>query len=188
DIALLAGDGLMAMGFHTVCQNPFVGEKQALCAAKLLIKEAGADGMMGGQCIDLESENKRISFDALLKMHAKKTGALIRAAACLGVIAAGITDDKAPEYVAACGYARGVGLSFQIIDDILDVVGDAAVLGKNPGSDLKDGKTTFLSFMSVDEARGYAETETEKAVAAISGYDGSEFLTSLAGYLISRAD
>ncbi len=188
DIALLAGDAMMTKGYETVCNNEFVSEKQALAAAKLILKESGSDGMMGGQCIDLESENKNISFDALLQMHAKKTGALIRTACCLGVIAAGITDETVPEYVSACEYAKGVGLAFQITDDILDVTGDSAVLGKNTGSDEKDGKTTFLSFMSIDEAREYARKETDKATAALRGYHNSEFLTTLANYLISRAD
>ncbi len=187
-IALLAGDALMTRGFEAACINPCVSEKQALEAAKLLISNSGAVGMMGGQCIDLESENKKISFDTLLLMHSKKTGALIKAAACLGVIAAGVTDKNAPEYKAACRYAEGVGLAFQITDDILDVTGDAALLGKNTGSDEKDGKTTFLSFMSVGEAREYAKKETEKAIEAIKGYAGSDFLTALAVYLVSRTD
>lgn len=188
DIALLAGDALMTKGYETVCKNEFVGEKQALAAAKIILTGSGAEGMMGGQCIDLESENKRISFDALLQMHAKKTGALIKTACCLGVIAAGITEVTAAEYFAACEYAKGVGLAFQITDDILDVTGDSAVLGKNIGSDEKDGKTTFLSFMSVDEAREYARKETDKSTAALRGYPGSDFLTALAEYLISRSE
>ena len=186
--ALLAGDALMARGYQALCENGRVSTAQALAAARLVIRESGACGMMGGQNIDLESENKKISFDSLLHMHEKKTGALIKAASCLGVIAAGVTSETAPEYMAACDYSAGVGLAFQIIDDILDVTGDAAVLGKNVGSDAKDGKTTFLTFMSIESAKSYAENATEKAIDAIMGYEGSDFLTSLARYLISRAD
>lgn len=186
DIALLAGDALITRGYEIAAENGFVAPETARAAAAMLIHLAGGTGMMGGQQIDLLCEKKKPSFELLLKMHEKKTGALIRAAALLGCAAAGITDASDSRFRAAEKYAAGIGLAFQIIDDILDVEGDAALLGKATHADEKEGKTTFMSFMTVAEARGYAHRLTEEAVGAISEYPGSEVLTELAYFLLSR--
>ncbi|MBR6050187.1 MAG: polyprenyl synthetase family protein [Clostridia bacterium] len=185
DIALLCGDALITKGYEAAAKNDRVPPEAALEGAMLLLSLAGGEGMMGGQNIDLCSEGKTISFDTLLKMHAKKTGALISAAALLGCVAAGVptSDARAKD---AETYARGVGLAFQIIDDVLDVIGDEKTLGKHTHADAEGGKTTFLSFMSVDDAYEYARRETEKAVSAVKKYDGSEDLVSLAEYLLHR--
>ena len=185
DIALLAGDALMAKGYEAIAKNPHVPPASALEATEVMIALSGGDGMMGGQEIDLLSEGKKIGFDTLLKMHALKTGALIRAAARLGCIAAGVpeTDERAKD---ADAYARGIGLSFQIIDDVLDVIGDEKTLGKHTHADETENKTTFISFMSVDEAKEYAARETEKATRAVGKYAGGEDLVRLAEYLIDR--
>ena len=185
DIALLCGDALITKGYEAAAKNDCVPPEAALEGAMLLISLAGGEGMMGGQNIDLCSEGKTISFDTLLKMHAKKTGALISAAALLGCVAAGVPTNDARAKDAET-YARGVGLAFQIIDDVLDVIGDEKTLGKNTHADAEEGKTTFLSFMSVDDAYEYARRETEKAVSAVKKYDGSEDLVSFAEYLLHR--
>ena len=121
-----------------------------------------------------------------MKMHEKKTGALIRASCLLGTIAAGITDEKDERYISAIKYAYGIGISFQIIDDILDVTGNKETLGKATNADAALGKTTFITFMSVDEAREYAEKLTNEAISAISSYKGSETLAAFAKYLLER--
>lgn len=185
-IALLAGDALITRGYEIAAENDLVSPETARSAASMLIRLAGGTGMMGGQQIDLLAEKTKPSFELLLKMHEKKTGALIRAAALLGCAAAGITDDSDPRRKAAAEYAGSIGLAFQIIDDILDVEGDAALLGKATHADEKEGKTTFLSFMSVSEAREYAKRLTDDAVRAIAGYSGHGVLTELAYYLLSR--
>ena len=110
----------------------------------------------------------------------------MRASALLGCHAAGIYVSTDKRLHDAAKYATGIGLAFQIIDDILDVTGDAALLGKATHADSKQGKTTFLSFMDIEKARDYAKRETEEAIAAISGYTGSEILCELANYLIER--
>lgn len=186
DIALLAGDALITRGYELAARNPYLPPATALAATAMLLREAGAEGMMGGQQIDLVCEKKKADFDTLLAMHAKKTGALIRASARLGCYAAGIVSDEDPRAAAASAYAEGIGLAFQIVDDILDAVGDEAVLGKKTHADDVLGKTTFLSFMSVEKARAYAEEITKKAVSALKVYEGHEILTEFAGYLLSR--
>ena len=186
DIALLAGDALITRGYELAARNPCLPPETTLAATAMLLREAGAEGMMGGQQIDLVCEKKKADFDTLLAMHAKKTGALIRASAQLGCYAAGIASETDPRAQDAATYAEGVGLAFQIEDDILDAVGDAALLGKKTHMDDARGKTTFLGFMSVEEAHDYARQVTEKAVSAIKKYDGHEVLTEFALYLLDR--
>ena len=158
----------------------------ALAATRKLLFASGAVGMMGGQQIDLKSENVQIDFDTLLKMHAKKTGALIRVSAELGCLAAGITDENDARMKAACDYANGIGLAFQIVDDILDATGDVATLGKMTHADDALGKTTFLTFMTIEQAQKYAEEITEKAIEGIHAYENSEMLIEFAKYLLHR--
>ncbi len=183
--ALLAGDALLLRAFETIATAPVSGEAVRMATAALA-GAAGDFGMIGGQVIDISSENSNIGLDKLLKLHRKKTGALIRVSALLGCIAAGLSfTDKRTQ--AACEYAEAIGLAFQIIDDVLDRVGDGALMGKNTGSDAALGKTTFLTYYSVDEAREYASGLTAKAVSAIADYEGSETLTDLAAYLLDRS-
>ncbi len=186
DIALLCGDALITRGYEMAARNTLVPPEAALAATAMLLTAAGAIGMMGGQEIDLISEKKKPDFDTLLAMHEKKTGALIRAACLLGVIAAGITDENDARYLAAVKYAHGIGLAFQIVDDILDVTSNAETLGKAVHADEKLQKTTFISFMSVAQAREYAKRVTEEAIDAIKAFEGSEALVALAEYLLNR--
>ncbi len=181
--ALLAGDALVFAAFECAASNMSASQDSRLSAMRELAVNSGADGMCEGQMIDIENEGKRLSFDELLNLHAHKTGALIRTAARLGVIAAGGSDK---DMAAADTYGAGVGLAFQIIDDILDKYGSADELGKPIGSDAKNEKTTFLSFMSIDEAKAYAKKVTDEACNAICGYSGSDILISLANMLLER--
>lgn len=180
--AVLAGDALLTRAFSVIsdCRLP---DRLKITAVSTLSHEAGAEGMIGGQIIDMESENGHPSADTLVKLQNKKTGALFRAAVKLGCIAAG-ADDKQTEN--ALLYADKIGLAFQITDDILDKYGDSSVLGKNIGSDEANGKTTFLSYMTKEEAKKTAEKLTEEAISAVSGYTGSETLVALAEYLLTR--
>ena len=186
DIALLAGDALMTRGYEIAANNTDVDANVALIATRKLLFASGAVGMMGGQQIDLKSENVQIDFETLLKMHAKKTGALIRVSAELGCLAAGITDENDTRMKAACDYANGIGLAFQIVDDILDATGDVATLGKMTHADDALGKTTFLTFMTIEEAQKYAEEITAKAIEGIRAYENSEMLIEFAEYLLHR--
>lgn len=186
DIALLAGDALITKGYELAAENHFVKPEIALAATAMLLKNAGAVGMMGGQQIDLWGENHSVSFPLLLKMHAKKTGALIIASAKLGCYAAGIASEDDERMKNAALYAENVGLAFQVIDDILDVTSDEVTLGKRVHADEKLEKTTFLSEMSIEEAYQYAKEKTKIAVEAISGYEHSEILKEFANHLLNR--
>ena len=182
--ALLAGDSLLAYAFETL-DSPILSDAQNLSAHKVLAHFTGPCGMCAGQQIDLESENKIITFDTLKILHSKKTGALIKCSCILGCIAAGKSIGS-DEYLAACKYSENIGLAFQIADDILDVVGDEKKLGKKCGSDQKDGKNTSVSLLGIDKAKSFAQELTDKAKKSISKYDGSGFLCALADYIITR--
>ncbi len=183
--AMLAGDALLTEAFR-VASSREIPADIALAAVRLLSERAGAFGMIGGQMIDLLSENEQPEFELLLKMHRLKTGALMEAACLLGCFAAGITDPDDIRYQAAAQYADRIGLAFQIVDDRLDVVGSGEVLGKPIGSDAESHKTTFLSFMTEDRALDYAKDLTEQAKEAIAHFRGNDTLLWLADYLLSR--
>jgi geranylgeranyl pyrophosphate synthase len=141
--------------------------------------------MVRGQIVDMFGEQHTLSYEELLFLHANKTGALIRVAAQLGVLAAGYGADS-PEMEAAVGYAERIGLAFQVIDDILDVTSTPEAMGKSVGGDADHHKNTFLSFKTIPEAQAFAEALTEEAVALVEPYAGSERLIALARYLAVR--
>ncbi len=185
EFALLAGDALLTYAFEIIaCARGLSADARLKCV-RLLAECAGVCGMVGGQTIDLESEGKGedLSLDKLIKLHSLKTGALIRCAAGMGAIAAG-ADEKM--LALADDYAASLGLAFQITDDILDVVANESELGKPVGSDAENGKVTFLSFMSIERARAYAQETAALAKSAVSGIDGSEALLLLADYVVER--
>ena len=183
DIALLAGDGLQSLAFETMTKLDTDYDKIVRSIA-CLSECCGINGMVGGQVIDLESENKQISFDTLVLLQRLKTGKLIEAAVKIGCIIGGADDEKIKSCVA---YAENIGLAFQIRDDILDVIGDQTLLGKPIGSDNEEMKTTFLSFMSIDEAEKKIRDLTEKAKASLAFLgERANDLCDLADYLSLR--
>ncbi len=183
--ALLAGDALALKAFGVAASNERIAPGLALEAVRLLSEASAEVGMVGGQIMDMYAEENEISLETLKKLYSKKTGCLIYCSALLGCLAAGKSIDSS-EGRAARTYADGIGLAFQIRDDVLDSIGDAEKLGKTVGSDEANGKTTFLSFMSADEAMTQAAAVTEAAKQAVSGYAGCESLLALADYLLER--
>ncbi|MCI8388459.1 MAG: polyprenyl synthetase family protein [Clostridiales bacterium] len=181
--ALLAGDALLTKAFETASSNLLVSDKTNCMAVNLLARCAGAIGMIGGQVLDLEGEKQKFGMDTLERLQSLKTGELIRCAALLGCYAGGASESL---IVSAEKYALGLGRAFQVVDDILDVIGDEAVLGKPIGSDADSGKTTFATIMTIDEARDYAMRLTDMAIDAVGGCEGAETLIELAKYLLSR--
>lgn len=169
--AVLAGDGLLTDAFGVCASNisvPAEGIAEAVC---VLSAFAGSTGMVGGQVIDLASDEP--DADGYMKLCALKTGGLISAAALLGCIAAG-ADEKAKN--AASCYAMNIGLAFQITDDLLDA----------EKGDEDEGKTTILSFMSKEAARDYAARLTDAAKQALVDIPDPEVLSEFADYLLSR--
>ena len=183
--ALLAGDSLVIRSLMTAANNQQVPRNTSLRAVNLICNAVSSEGMIGGQIIDMRGEREVLDFETLLKLHRKKTGEVIIVSAMLGCLAAGVDSDDA-RFNAAVRYAEKIGLTFQIIDDILDVIADPAVLGKNVGSDVSENKTTFMSFMSVDEARQYAAKLTKEAKEALACFEHADLLYALADYLLVR--
>lgn len=181
--AILAGDALLTGAFELVAASG-LSDRAVRRAVLTLASAAGSDGMVGGQMMDLSAGKKAQDLESLLKMHNLKTGALITVAVQLGMIAA---ESELPEYeTALTSYARYLGLTFQIVDDLLDVTGDKAVLGKQTGKDAEQGKTTFLAFLSQEQAKEYAAAMTQMAKEALAPLPSPELLLALADWLLSR--
>ena len=187
-MAILAGDGLLTEDFALLAAEP---RDPALASRKVrtihtVAAAAGACGMVGGQAIDLLAVGAGSSFteQSLQDMHARKTGALIRAAAVAGAIMAGGTDESIS---AVEQYGRHLGLAFQIIDDILDVEGDAQALGKTAGKDARAGKPTYPSIYGLEASRALAAERHESALAALktAGLHQSR-LADIASWVIKR--
>ena len=186
-MALLAGDGLLNLAFETILSPKNRGSLTAdgvLGAASALADAAGIDGMVGGQVIDLDSEGKQIDLSTLEALQRGKTAALLIAACVMGARLAGATPEQEQ---AARTFGEGIGLSFQIIDDILDVTASAEKLGKPVGSDAENEKTTSVSLLGLEAARRLAAQRTAEAVAALSvfGHE-ADSLRQLAEALLNR--
>ncbi|HAN44482.1 MAG TPA: hypothetical protein DCP97_03730 [Ruminococcaceae bacterium] len=186
-IALLAGDGLLTFAFETICKFGNVdkiGASNIIKIVSVLSSSAGIYGMIGGQVVDIENEGKDVSHALLDYMYANKTGALIRASAVIGCLAANADDYKIG---AADKYAQNIGLAFQIIDDILDVAGNEKLLGKPVGSDIENNKTTYATLFGIEKSKQIAAKLNEQAKDAVSIFnDDNSFLCELADYLIER--
>jgi geranylgeranyl diphosphate synthase type II len=185
-IAVLAGDALLTKAFETVASNKQIPAENVVKATLLLARLAGDKGMVGGQVLDIKAEeSNQNSLRELQRIHSLKTGAMIKASALLGCLAAGveISEDFWNDVVK---FTENIGAVFQLVDDVLDVVGDSALLGKNIGSDANNQKLTYMSFYSVEEAMRLAKELTDEAVNVISKYSNSESLVELAKYLLVR--
>ena len=183
-MAILAGDALLTQAFEVILRQDNLPADVLLKVVREMAIGAGPNGMVGGQAIDLEAEGKQksLSLSELKKMHAGKTGALFRAAIRSGAIVAGATEK---ELEALTTYADCFGLAFQITDDILDVVGDEAVIGKPVGSDERNDKSTYVSLTSLEEARRLAAVADGVAALEMFG-DKASFLRELLEYLLKR--
>lgn len=181
NMAVLAGDALLNFACESIINSNAGTDEMKLLAIKEIFEASGCFGMIGGQVLDIRSENKEITEDELKILHKKKTGALIKAASRVGAISAGTPLDLFDVY------AESVGLAFQIRDDILDVEGNVETFGKPIHSDEKNNKTTYVSLYGIDGAKRKLAQETDKALESISflGSKG-EFLREFALYLLNR--
>ncbi len=180
--AVLAGDALLTQAFSVLSKAPCTPE-QICRAVACLSHAAGAEGMVGGQVLDLIGEGKQLTYEQVIQIEALKTGRMIEAAARLGAIAADATQ-KEEEAVAA--YAGKLGLAFQIRDDILDILGDEAELGKPVGSDRGNEKSTFAALIGIPACESLISALTEEAVACLDGFSDRAFLCEFAHFLASR--
>jgi len=177
-IAILAGDALLTMAFDVASQSrepKIVGE---------IARAAGAAGMVGGQVIDLQSEDEHLTLDELSHLHACKTGALIRASVRAGAILGGAAPTQLEDLTR---YGEHIGLAFQIADDILDITSTEEVLGKPIGSDVASMKSTYPALVGMDEARLLANAAVTSAIAALGsfGHEADTF-RRLARYIVER--
>ncbi len=183
-LAILAGDALLTQAFEVILRQQGVSAEVLVQVLKEMSIAAGPNGMVGGQVIDMLSEGKRISMEELRKMHMGKTGALFRAAIRSGAILGGASEAK---LAALTTYADCFGLAFQITDDILDVVGDEAVIGKPVGSDERNEKSTYVTLTSLEEAKKLATDTVQQALDALEVFgDEAKFLRDLVKMLLER--
>ena len=182
--ALLAGDALLTYAFEVASGAEGVSDEAKCRCVNTLALCAGTLGMGGGQMIDLENSTK--TFYDLKRLHGMKTSALIKASCLLGYICAVDGKIKEEDVKNISDYAECLGLAFQIKDDLLDLEGDEATLGKAVGIDEKNGRVNSLTFMSPDEAREYCRELSDGAALSLSSYTGGEFLKLLPAYLNNR--
>lgn len=180
-LAVLAGDALQAEAFRLMASAPGLTDKQRAEAVLVLAEACGGDGMVAGQVLDIQGQTADV--EALRLLHGLKTGAMIRAAAELGCVAADGGEDLRRR---AREYAQHLGLAFQVRDDVLDVTADQAELGKPTGSDAAEGKRTFVDLLGLPGCEELVERETALAKAAVADLPDSGFLLELADMLAER--
>lgn len=171
DIATLSGDALQSLAFEIMLRDSTVESvtaDKAARAACTLAKYSGALGMVGGQVIDIESEDKAAPLEVLSEMDEKKTAALIKAACEMGCIVGGADDNRIK---AAGEYAHSIGIAFQIVDDILDVTATSEDLGKPAGSDSDNNKSTYVSLMGIEKCRELVDELTQKALLSLEVFE-----------------
>ena len=183
-IAVLAGAALLTLAFEVMLRQEGAAPETLVTVVSEMSRAAGPYGMVGGQVLDLEGEGRRLDLAALRKIHMGKTGALFCAAIRSGAILAGAKEE---ELAALTLYAERFGLAFQITDDILDVTGDEAAIGKPVGSDVRNEKATYVTLTSLEEAKKLAEDAVDEAVAALDIFgERAAFLRDLALFLLGR--
>ena len=182
--AILAGDALLTYAFELLADTGVGQPERQLRIIRAVAVAAGKEGMVGGQVADMAGEGKTLNLDEIEKIHKRKTGALMKASVQLGGILAGGTEQQVK---ALTDYAQALGLAFQIKDDILDVAGNSEILGKSVGSDVRQGKATYVSLLGLEGAEHQLHAQILKAQAALKPLDkGAIFLSELAYYIEQR--
>lgn len=185
-IAILAGDGLLNYAYEIMLRESLSkGEPEKyLKAINEIAKASGIYGMIGGQVVDIESEGKSIDMEKLDFIHMNKTAAIIIGCMRAGAIIGGASEEELENVTK---YAKNIGLSFQIVDDILDIVGDEAKLGKKVGSDIDNEKSTYPSLIGLEKSKETANKLIAEAKMSIDYINkDSEFLNNLADYIVDR--
>lgn len=183
--AILAGDALQTLAFQRLAESPLPAEARIAMVRELALA-SGAEGMCGGQALDIDATGRggAISLDALRRLHAMKTGALLRCAVRLGAIAGGADGDAR---AALDHYAEALGLAFQIRDDLLDIESDSATLGKTAGKDLAQNKATFPALLGMDGSRAALAGLADEMHAALASFgERAASLAALAREVIER--
>jgi len=185
--AILTGDALQALAFQVLATDPTMDTRAEVRVRMLeqLARAAGSRGMTGGQALDLEAEGREITSVELENIHIHKTGALIRAGVRLATLLSDVEGDEVARSLDR--YAKCIGLAFQVQDDILDVAGQTAVLGKTQGKDQRQDKATYPALLGLDAAREKAQLLCQEALTVLDGLGAAaEPLRQIARYIISR--
>jgi geranylgeranyl diphosphate synthase type II len=182
-MAILAGDAMLAMAFDVIARH--APPATAIAMTRDLAAATGPQGMIGGQVLDMESENQPIALEQLQQIHRRKTGALLTASCRLGALAAGANESQLH---AITEFGQHLGLAFQIVDDLLDVTSTPQQLGKTTHKDQHRGKRTYPALIGVDASRAEAERQLAAARSALQslGERGST-LVELASFVLSRS-
>jgi geranylgeranyl diphosphate synthase type II len=180
-MAVLAGDALLTDAFMSAASAKLPKPEDMSTAIALLAECAGSLGMVGGQVLDIRSEERELSEEEVLAIQSRKTGALIRAACCLGAIAGGANEEQLD---AAAQFAAGLGLAFQIRDDMLDVIGTQEEMGKGVGTD--SAKNTFVRLYGLDKCEELVNRYTQYAIDALAVFENTEYMIALAKSLTDR--
>ena len=180
-MAVLAGDALLTDAFAMAARAELPQLEQMARAIAVLAECAGSNGMVGGQVLDIMSEERELTEQEVLDIQSRKTGCLIHAACALGAIAGGASQQQ---YEAACRFAAGLGLAFQIRDDMLDLIGTQEELGKATGVDTK--KNTFVRLYGLEKCEELVQKYTDYALDALSAFEDTDQLRQLAVELIQR--
>lgn len=185
--AILAGDGLLNRAYEVMIQKTMSSgpmKDRYLNAMDEIASAAGIDGMIAGQIVDLESENKSVPIETVDFIHSHKTGALITAALAAGAMIGGAGEEDLTNIRL---YGRNIGMAFQIIDDILDITGDQEKLGKDIGSDAEKQKSTYPSLLGLEESRRIAQDLLRESKEILEAYgDCGDFLKALSDFLANR--
>ena len=183
-IAILAGDGLLTEAFVLLSDYNSLLPERAVQVIGVIAEAASYRGMVGGQVVDILSQNKRADLETVQQMHSRKTAALIAAATESGALAG---KGSEAQVAALARYGRAIGLAFQVADDILDIEGDTELLGKTTGADEARGKVTYPAAVGLEHSRQAANEMVNDALAALEGFDDrANPLRSLANYIITR--
>ena len=186
-IAILAGDGLQAMAFEWCSRADLVTDLDPRCQVRIIAElalGAGNAGMVGGQVLDIQAENRQVDLADLQRIHVQKTGKLIRAAVRVGALlsGAGMT-----QFEHLTGYAEDIGLAFQITDDVLNVTGTREELGKDAHTDDERGKQTYPAIYGLEGAQQLAQDCADRAIGRLDEFDGkADPLRGIARYIVDR--
>ena len=186
-VAILAGDGLLTFAFELMSHPEMrdtIDARTLLDVVSVLADAAGVNGMVGGQTADILFEGKPVDAQILSFIHSHKTGAMIRASVEMGAMLGGGTPDQTGQLKR---YGTALGLAFQVVDDLLDVVGDQEKIGKPVGSDLKNEKATYPALFGLEEARKKARELKEEALSSLTGFGPeAEPLRAIAAFVVER--
>jgi geranylgeranyl diphosphate synthase type II len=180
-MAILAGDALLTDAFMVAASQKLDNPEMLGVAISVLGQNAGSLGMVGGQVLDINSESRLLTEQEVLDIQTRKTGALINAACVLGVIAGGGDENQIE---AAARFAAGIGLAFQIRDDMLDVIGTQEEMGKGVGTDA--AKNTFVRLYGLEKCEELVQKYTDLAINALDVFEDTEYLVTLAKELTGR--